>query len=359
MPKELREILLSGVVGLDITVEGMKAQLDEAKAENQDVQLLISSGGGSVFQGIAISNLISNFPGKTESRIIGLAASMATVIALSADSVTAEDDAIFMIHNASGGAYGTKAEMAKMQAVLGKIDNMILNKYTTKTGRPKAEIQDEMDDETFFFGDEMKKAGFVDKMLKGKGKDKKAALDDAELQILAAMDMNFNDSAYIARVAAELTGLQETEPEQKPAVINERDESALNQESIIEETNMDLKEFLAQNPDAKKEHDALIEAAEKKGADSVQARIEAVTPFMGSVYPDKVKNQIPKVLTGAVPVETFKMAIEMLDIGNESESSNEAANETEEQGSTPAESKKENETESNYQARLKRLKDGK
>lgn len=353
MPKEIREILLSGVVGFDITVESIKQALDDANGE--DIRFLISSGGGSVFQGLAISNLIQNFPGKTESRIIGLAASMATVIALAADKVTAEDDAVFMIHNASGGAFGSKHEMAKMQAVLEKIDNMIVNKYADKTGRAKAELKKEMDNETFFFGSEMKKAGFVDEMLKGKGKDKKAALDDALLEVLAAMEASDKEKGIdIDQVAAYL------KPEVDAGGVEvhdseERRESANNKPK--EEETMNWEEFF-NDPKNKDRLEALLTEAKEKGAASVKASIEAVKPFITADYPDAVKAQAIKVLDGEVSAEMFQMAVAMFDLKNEGEASNDASQETTEQGKTPAHAEKENEVENNYQARFKRLKGG-
>jgi cation transport regulator ChaB len=133
-------------------------------------------------------------------------------------------------------------------------------------------------------------------------------------------------------------------------------EDSAEPESNDEEIIMDLNEFLAQNPEAKKQFDGAIEAAKKEGAETVQAEVDAVLPFLTSDYPDKVKAQIPKVLSGDVSSEMFKMAVSMLDLKNESDSSDDAADETTEQGSTPAESKAENETEQDYQARLAKMK---
>jgi ATP-dependent protease ClpP protease subunit len=349
MPKK---ILLSGYVGgYDFGLEKLKNFLEDAGGE--DIIAEINSGGGAVFQGLALSNLIRNYQGKTECRLIGICASMATYFALAFDKVVAEDDAVFMIHNPSGMVYGDQNDMAKMQKTLESIAELIANRYAAKCGRPKATLRAEMDDETYFFGNEIKKAGFVDEIAKGKGKEKKAAIDEAELAIIAAMEEAHKEKVEVEKIAAYL-------PDVDPGGVDVHNsltrEDSANQDESNEEVNMDLKTFLAENSEARKEYDSAIEAARKEGADSKQTEVDAVLPFLTSDYPDKVKAQIPKVLSGEVSAEMFKMAVSMLDLKNEDDNSTEADKETKEQGSTPAESKKENETEEAYQARLQKMK---
>ncbi|NIA28329.1 MAG: hypothetical protein GWP06_00275 [Actinobacteria bacterium] len=185
MPKT---ILLSGTVGFEINVEDISAELESAGGE--DVTFNLTTGGGSVFQGLAISNLIKNYSGKTTMHIIGLAASMGTKIALAADKVTAEEDAVFMIHNPTGFVHGDQNDMAKMSKTLESIADLLARTYAQKTGLTKAEHRKQMDNETFFFGDEIKDAGFADQIT-GAKKDKRhkaAALSDAELDIKSASE---------------------------------------------------------------------------------------------------------------------------------------------------------------------------
>ena len=151
MPKT---ILLSGTVGFEINVEDISAELENAGGE--DVTFNLTTGGGSVFQGLAISNLIKNYSGVTTMHIIGLAASMGTKIALAADRITAEEDAVFMIHNPTGFVHGDQNDMAKMAKTLESIADLLARTYAQKTGLTKAVHRKQMNDETFVFGVEMK-----------------------------------------------------------------------------------------------------------------------------------------------------------------------------------------------------------
>ena len=77
--------------------------LDEANG--RDVNIYINSGGGSVFAGLAIANMLKRYDGKTRSYIDGLCGSIATIIALSCDEKYIADNALFMYHQACGGLY--------------------------------------------------------------------------------------------------------------------------------------------------------------------------------------------------------------------------------------------------------------
>ena len=78
-------ISIDGVIGWDVTAETVRAELAKAKAEPITVQ--ISSPGGSVFEGLAIYNLIKGYKGEKSTEIIGLAASMGSYIALATEKV--------------------------------------------------------------------------------------------------------------------------------------------------------------------------------------------------------------------------------------------------------------------------------
>jgi ATP-dependent Clp endopeptidase proteolytic subunit ClpP len=347
----MKELLMSGVVGYEINVEDTKSFFDEAGGE--DIRLLITSGGGSVFTGLAISNIIKNYEGKVEAKIIGLAASMATYISLAADKVIAEDDAVFMIHNPSGFVFGDQNDMAKMSKTLESIANLIAKKYQEKTGRKIEDLRKEMDDETFFFGDEIKEAGFADEMTSGSGKDKKASLDNAELEIISALESMEKEKFEPEKIAAYLPDVNAGGVDVHNS--KEREDSAKNQESE-NEVSMDLKQFLAENLEAKKEYDSAIKAAKNEGAESVQARIEAVKPFMESADYKEVHEECIQAIIGTEEVSTVKAMVKAIDKVKSLHESDQAADETKEQGKVPAESGKEDETENNYQARLKKFK---
>ena len=136
-----------------------------AQAEGSPVlNIYINSPGGSVFEARAIMAAIGRFSGKTVAHIDSLCASAATSIALSCSEVVMKEGALFMIHNASGMAYGDKNVMLDTAALLEKIELSIVKDYTDKTGKSDAEIMALMDAETWFTAQEALNAGFVDRI---------------------------------------------------------------------------------------------------------------------------------------------------------------------------------------------------
>lgn len=108
-------------------------------AENLDIY--INSPGGSVFAGMAIYNILKRFKGYKTVRVDGLAASMASIIALAGDRIIIPANAYYMIHKAWSWAVGNADDFRKMAETLDKIDESSLNVY-------KEHLRDGVDIET-------------------------------------------------------------------------------------------------------------------------------------------------------------------------------------------------------------------
>lgn len=128
----------------------------------QTINLSIHSPGGEVFDGIAIYNALKNHPATVNATIEGIAASMASVIAMAADSISIPSNAFLMIHNPSGMVWGDAEDMQDMAALLNKLRDSLLSAYTTKTGMTEASIIEMMDAETWLTGKEAVEMGFAD-----------------------------------------------------------------------------------------------------------------------------------------------------------------------------------------------------
>ena len=146
------------------------AEIGNAKTLN----VYINSPGGDVFEGRAIMAAIDRFPGKTVAHIDSLCASAATSIALACNEVRMSQGALFMIHNASGFAWGDKQDLRDTADLLQKIEVSIVKDYTDKTGKPDTEIVALMDAETWFTADEALANGFIDNVAEAKAKTKNA-----------------------------------------------------------------------------------------------------------------------------------------------------------------------------------------
>lgn len=167
----------------------------DAIAQAGDVKVLnvhINSPGGDVFEGRAIMAALSRFEGKTVAHIDSLCASAATSIALACNEVVMSDGAFFMIHNASGMAWGDKTALRETADRLEKIEGAIVADYTGKTGKDAAEIVAWMDAETWFDAKEALANGFIDRIADTKAKASNAwnlaAYANAPAALLAPAD---------------------------------------------------------------------------------------------------------------------------------------------------------------------------
>lgn len=180
----MTQILLEGVVGWDVRASDIRSAL--AAANGDDIDLVVSSPGGSAYEALAIFNAIRDYRrsgGKVDARVVGLAASAATYIPMAADSVTVEDNAVWMIHNPYGLVAGNQNDMAKMATVLNGLAGILANAYAAKTGKDTDEIREMMDAETYLYGGQIVAFGFADEIVPaGDG-----AESEAEAMAMAAL----------------------------------------------------------------------------------------------------------------------------------------------------------------------------
>lgn len=141
-----------------------KEFMDELKAvgDVSSITLRINSPGGSVFDGMAIFNRIKQHPAEVTAYIDGLAASMASVIAMAADKVVMPENAMMMIHNPWTFAHGDAEELRDSAELLDKIKTTMLSAYSNKSGLSNDEIAAIMDEETWLTGQEAVEMGFAD-----------------------------------------------------------------------------------------------------------------------------------------------------------------------------------------------------
>jgi|TARA_Y100000004_G_scaffold33021_1_gene34898 ATP-dependent Clp protease protease subunit len=135
---------------------------DIKNLKGKPINLRINSLGGDVFDGMAMYNVIKRREAKTTVFIEGIAASIATIIALGADKIVMAENSLFMIHNAWGGTMGDAKDMRKTAETLEKISAELTDIYSKKTGLSNKVIKGMMDEETWLNADEAYDLGFVD-----------------------------------------------------------------------------------------------------------------------------------------------------------------------------------------------------
>jgi len=137
--------------------QAIKEFLDQAK--DKDINIYINSGGGSVFSGMAIYNMLKRHKGYKTVYIDGLAGSIASVIALAGDKVVIPSNAYFMIHKPWCSSAGNSNELREMANTLDKIEEGIINVYSENLaeGVDIEDIKAMVNDETWLTGIEASK----------------------------------------------------------------------------------------------------------------------------------------------------------------------------------------------------------
>lgn len=128
----------------------------------QTITVKINSPGGDVADGTAIYNALKDHPAKIVTQIDGLAASMASIIALAGDERRMASNAYYMIHNPWALALGDYRDMEKMHGLLVKVSDTLARTYAEHAKAGIRQIKTWMDDETWMVAKEAKERGFID-----------------------------------------------------------------------------------------------------------------------------------------------------------------------------------------------------
>lgn len=274
------------------------------QANGQPINLTISSGGGSVTEGMGIADLVANYPEETTATGIGLVASIATVVLLAADNVKMTENAFMMIHRPWSYTMGNADELEATAELLDKMEAKLLDIYTASVLKRKGyqnnlqeNITKMMAAETWLTAQEALEFGFIDEIVKVGEKN----IDMLPLQnslnkflnVPAALLTNTKKedemgSSILEKIKSLLNSIDET-----PAV-----ENVIEEEKVIEEPEMDevekaismLKEkgYIVMSPD---EMDAInskqkeeIESMYKKTDEQKNsiAEIETVLETLGN-----------------------------------------------------------------------------
>ena len=153
----------------DITPAKFKADLLNI-GKGGPVTVRINSVGGEVYAASAIRAMIVDCPGKVTTRIDGLCASAATLVAMAGDMVKMQDSAYFMIHEPWMMTWGSVDELKTAVEMLKTIRQGIVETYQNKTKLEPEQLAKMMAAETWMTGQKAKELGFVDEVITGSSK---------------------------------------------------------------------------------------------------------------------------------------------------------------------------------------------
>ena len=189
-----QELILDGPIASD-TWWGDEVTPDlfreELKQHAGDLTVVINSPGGDVFAGLAIYNALVNHNGNVTVRVDGLAASIASVIAMAGDKIIMSPGSMIMIHRPSVYAAGTVDDMEKAKDVLLKIEEGITPIYAKRTGLSDEKITELLEAETWMLADKAVELGFADEVSEAPEKQKQ----DEGVQNVMSMNFAFSMSA--------------------------------------------------------------------------------------------------------------------------------------------------------------------
>lgn len=176
------------VIGQDYWGEGVTAKRIAGALRSMngaDVTVNINSPGGDMFEGLAIYNLLREYQGKVTVKVLGLAASAASIIAMAGDDIQIGRGAFLMIHNCWVVAIGNRHDFAAMVEYLEPFDNAMADIYSARSGLDSDAVKQMMDGETYIGGSDAIEKGLADGLLSS---DSVTSDDDSPAAALRKLD---------------------------------------------------------------------------------------------------------------------------------------------------------------------------
>lgn len=130
-----------------------------------DVTVNINSPGGDMWEGLAIYNILLAYEGKVTVKVLGIAASAASIIAMAGDEIQMGRGAFLMIHNCWSIMAGNRNDFRQYADSLEPFDSAMADIYAARTGLELSKVQTLMDNETFIGGSDAVDQGFADSLL--------------------------------------------------------------------------------------------------------------------------------------------------------------------------------------------------
>src|SRR5690606_34983466 len=161
-------ISILDVIGQDFWNEGVTSKRISAALRSigkKDVVVNVNSPGGDYFEGLAIYNMLREHPAKVTVKVLGIAASAASVIAMAGDEIQIARAGFLMIHNTWVIAMGDRHQLRDVSDWLEPFDQSAVDIYAARTGMADKELAKMLDRETWIGGSDAVDKGFADALL--------------------------------------------------------------------------------------------------------------------------------------------------------------------------------------------------
>lgn len=187
--------------GGGVTAKKVAAQL--RAIGDRPVEVHLNSPGGDMFEGIAVYNVLREHPQDITVKVMGMAASAASIIAMAGDRIEIGAASFLMIHNCWVLAMGNRHDMQQTAEWLAPFDQAMVELYAARSGQAPADISKWMDAETYMSGSQAIERGFADALLPADSiaVNEDAQARDREVNDLRALELSLV-SAGMTRSAA-------------------------------------------------------------------------------------------------------------------------------------------------------------
>ena len=145
--------------------------------KGKNLTCLINSPGGSVFDALAMYNVLRANGGTVTTKVLGVAASAASLVAMAGDKIIMPENTFMMIHNPWAFAAGNAEELREFADTLDTIGSSLVKTYVARTGLPEEEVKALLDNETWLTAEEALAKGFATEV-------------EASLKIAASYDVD-------------------------------------------------------------------------------------------------------------------------------------------------------------------------
>lgn len=226
------------------------------KAGNEDIDMDINSGGGSVFDASEIYTALKSHPGKVNGRIVGIAASAASAIAMASDHLSMSPTSQMMIHNASMRGQGDYRAMQHNAEFLKNVNQTIANAYSLKSGKEYSELLSMMDDETWLTPQQALEHNLIDEVM----------FDQQAPQIVASAEPGMIPQEVIDKMRKELNAGKHLDG--SPAVQN-----IVMQPNKKEDTVVNLEEIKNNHPEL---FNQIKQMGHDEGVSAENSRIKSI-----------------------------------------------------------------------------------
>jgi ATP-dependent Clp endopeptidase proteolytic subunit ClpP len=251
----------------EIGMFGIEAKdfMDDIRAlgDIKDLTVNINSPGGVVTEGLAIYNYLNSLDMKVTTKVLGIAASMASVIFMAGDERIMPESSLLMIHRPFGGKMGDMDDMESAREALKTMTDMLANIYAKRADIDVNEVQEMMKVETIMNGKEAEELGFVTEVI--------------EEEMPMAATFNLDKLAYSEKLYERVSAKENTMSEEKKDDLPVEELPEVAEAEEVEETKAESPEETEATPEAEAEEKAEVEAeekAEEKAEDASEARAE-------------------------------------------------------------------------------------